>query len=178
MHDKLQCCLPWCQACYSTKVILCTSHVQGNCRNKLTVMPLYTQSLKNLMFCTLHCLTVTTQENTTSYQIITNLFENWNVHIRCCVWNAPIALSRLCQPVDIMKMITTNTTWWEDYDNIYEIVPLTCLVISGHGLLVSINSILLYHTLISITNSFMYMFQLKSCIMCFLSCEWAEHNLL
>lgn len=56
-----------CQACYSTKLILCTSHVQGSCRNKHTVMPLYIQSHKNMILCTLHCLTVTTQENTASY---------------------------------------------------------------------------------------------------------------
>jgi hypothetical protein len=106
---------------------------------------------------------------------MTNLFETWNAHIRCCAWNAPLTLSSLCQPVDIMMMITTNTTWWEDDDNIYDTVPLTCLVISGHGLLVSINSILLYQTLISITKSFIYMFQLKSSIF-FFSCEWAVHT--
>lgn len=85
-----------------------------------------------------------------------------------------ITLSRLCHPVETMKVIVTNTTWWEDDDDndILEIVPFTYLVISGHGLLVSINS-MLYQTLIWIINSFIYTFQLKSCIICFLSCEWA-----
>jgi hypothetical protein len=50
-------------------------------------------------------------------------------------------------------MNITNATWWDDDDDdddddndIFGIVPLTYSVISGHGLLVSINNVIISNT--------------------------------
>jgi hypothetical protein len=133
------------------------------------------QHFQNSKLWTVQCLTAATQKILILKQPSASL-ESEMLTVQAVV-NMYITLSRLCHPAEIMKIIVTNTIWWEDDDNdIFEIIPFTCLVISGHGLFVSINSMLLYQTLNWITNSFIYTFQLKSWIICLYSCEWAVYS--